>query len=544
MTSAAAPFAICLAVASACGSSESTSSSDDDAGTSGNGGNAGNASGGRGGSSGTAGSGAAGSGATSGIGGEGGDNPGTGGTATGGTATGGADTGGTGGRPCPNETWACQVVDCAAENLPRTTLSATVYDPAGRMPLYNVAVYVPNTALAPIADGAICETCRTPVSGEPIASALTDSQGRFVMADVPVGMNVPLVMQIGKWRREIVLPEIRRCQENPFDDANLFRLPRNKTEGHIPKIAVTTGESDQLECLLRRIGVDAAEFTNPDGTGRINLFTDPCTAVDCETAVSSYESGGAPIPSAYEELWNSVDSLRRYDLVLMSCTGAQSAGRDKTTQHKQALKDYVDTGGRVLVQHFHHAWLRGGNEALEIEDARKYTTTPFPVIATWATAENPDIAEDISHQTARDYDVDTSFPKGSAFADWLVAVGASPARGVVSLLDVVHPALAVEPVARRWIYSDTTAVAGVGAVPFFSVNTPIEQAGTPELQCGRLAHTGIHVGALAGDDVAPFDYGCADVVPSAQEKAAEFLIFELSSCVMPDDAEPEPPATR
>jgi hypothetical protein len=47
----------------------------------------------------------------------------------------------------------------------------------------------------------------------------------------------------------------------------------------------------------------------------------------------------------------------------------------------------------------------------------------------------------------------------------------------------------VEAVARRWIYTDTTPVAGVSGVPFFSVNTPIEQAATPETQCGRFVHT-------------------------------------------------------
>ena len=47
-------------------------------------------------------------------------------------------------------------------------MRATVYDPAGVTPLYNVAVYVPNSTVDPIPTGASCETCATPVSGEPI----------------------------------------------------------------------------------------------------------------------------------------------------------------------------------------------------------------------------------------------------------------------------------------------------------------------------------------------------------------------------------------
>jgi hypothetical protein len=478
--------------------------------------------------------------------------PATGGTsASGGSASGSGGTGaiidpGSGGTssggPCTDGSWACKIVDCAAEGLPMTTVRGTVYDPAGRLPLYNVAVYVPNTALSPITDGAACETCATPVSGQPVASALTDASGEFVMENVPAGTDVPLVIQIGKWRREVTLPEVRRCEETVLADPELLRLPRNQSEGHIPKIAMTTGEADSLECLLRRLGVDAAEFTPPEGTGRINLFSDPCTASECDDAVSSYASSSGSVPSAYTSLWDSAASLMKYDMVFMSCTGSQSAGRDKTTANKQALKDYLDGGGRAFIEHYHYAWLRGGTEAEEIEYARKYPPTPFPVVATWATPEDPDIAEELGATDPVDYSVDTSFPKGDAFARWLVNVGASGTRGTISLLDVKHPALAVDPdLARQWIYTDTTPVAGVGAVPFFSVNTPIELAARPEEQCGRFVHTGIHIAVAAGDDVAPFDSGCTVAELTPQEKAMAFLIFDLSSCVMDTKVPPVPP---
>src|SRR4029453_6772007 len=47
--------------------------------------------------------------------------------------------------PCPNGA--------------RTTVSGTVYDPAGKTPLYNVVVYVPNEPLAEIKTGGACDTC-------------------------------------------------------------------------------------------------------------------------------------------------------------------------------------------------------------------------------------------------------------------------------------------------------------------------------------------------------------------------------------------------
>ena len=114
------------------------------------------------------------------------------------------------GGPCGANGLRCKIAACDAG--PKTTVTAKVYDPAGMVPLYNVAVYVPGADVAPIATGATCDNCATPTSGDPIVHALTDATGTFVLQDVPVGTGVPLVMQIGKWRRQITLPEVKPCR--------------------------------------------------------------------------------------------------------------------------------------------------------------------------------------------------------------------------------------------------------------------------------------------------------------------------------------------
>jgi hypothetical protein len=130
--------------------------------------------------------------------------------------------------------------------------------------------------------------------------------------------------------------------------------------------------------------------------------------------------------------------------------------------------------------------------------------------------------------------------KGQALADWLANVGALQA-GLLPISEARHNADvdASNTVSQSWIRAE-----GSGATQYFSFNTPTDAAMSPDgpEYCGRVVFSDLHVGAASGDDPGqPIPTSCADGVLSPQEAALEFMLFDLSSCVTPDEVPPKAP---
>ena len=105
---------------------------------------------------------------------------------------------------CPGST---TTVPPTCTGATKTTISGVVYDPAGVNPLYNVIVYVPSGPLPSLANGVSCDRCGAQVNAPLRVRA--DRHAGALHDDARAGAvttNVPLVMQVGKWRRQITIP--------------------------------------------------------------------------------------------------------------------------------------------------------------------------------------------------------------------------------------------------------------------------------------------------------------------------------------------------
>jgi hypothetical protein len=429
------------------------------------------------------------------------------------SGAGGAAGGGGGGDPIGPDT--------------KTTLSGTVYDPAGKRPLYNVYVFVPTAPLDPITPGlsATCDPCGARASGAPLIGALTDAKGHFELKGVPVGKDIPVVMQIGKWRRKVTIPEVKKDVANSIEDPSLMRLPRNRKEGDMPKIAVTAG-LDYYDCVLvNQIGIDPDEFTGPTGEGRVHAYLGESHA----TSSSGFDPTSRPFVGGWGEahkLWADLEAMKRYDIIIDSCEMSAVAQDDFGPAYDH-MQSYLDAGGHLFASHFQFVWFSG--DSLDMF----HGPTMFQGTAQWGDTKN---------QTPMK--INTTLPKGAALDDWTQNVYAlsgisPPPQGQVDV-DNTNWVGRAQGATSPWIYGGD--LNGEYATAYLTFNTPL---GAPvDQQCGRAAYYTSHMSSAVSDGDPTFPGLCQnanDPKYIGSQLVLEFLFFDLSTCVGDDNLPPPPP---
>jgi hypothetical protein len=351
-----------------------------------------------------------------------------------------------------------QIPTCPTTGV-TTTLSGKVYDPAGRNPLYHALVYIANDPTDPnlktFPEGITCDVCGSNAAGSPLVSTpgATDPpageysgvDGSFTLKNVPVG-NVTVVIQLGRWRRTFAINVPNACAPNTLPAAlnGKLLMPATQAQGNIPLMAMVTGKVDSLECVLRKMGIDKSEFTDPADGGRVQFYAGSGSA-------GQTIDGATPTQDQLFTVTGGQPAINGYDMTILSCQGA--AYRNLTDPNQAALRAYADGGGRVFATHYSYTWLDNNKPTPSTANV----TDNWNEVAQWHVDENDRSATDTATSPIIGLIDKVTNPKATAFEGWLNAVGAlntTPADSTTVYV-VRHDTDFISPVAGRtqqWLY--------------------------------------------------------------------------------------------
>ncbi len=391
----------------------------------------------------------------------------------------------------------CYQFDCSGK-AGRTTLTGKVYAPNGIDPVYDALVYVPKTL--PEFPGKVqCEACNEPIGGQPIVTTNTGVDGSFTLVDVPATLQVPIAVQKGRFRR-VFNVDVTACATAELPKT-LTRLPKNQSEGDLPKMAVGVGAYDQIECVLRSIGIDESEFTPPSGGGAVHLY-------------DNYNSSGAG-SSSLSNLLNSSDKMANYNLLFVNCT--DTLANSQPLGWQQNLFDYVNAGGRLYVTDWAYDYMEQVSQFapyVYFEGAGD-ETSPQPASTAFYAWTGDNLTGNLVDPT---------------LAAWMKAAGASKDGS----MNIIGSWALGNHVSTSASYPTHVWVEGNAA----GKNRPMT-ATYDYNSCGKVLWSSYHTqewgGGLDGSGAASFPSYChstsTTMIP--QEKVLEFLIFQISDCVPP-----------
>ncbi len=441
----------------------------------------------------------------------------------------------------------CQDQAICTANDPEdaTTITGTVFAPNGDLPIPNAVVYVPNlddmNDLPDIEPATQCLQCEDEELGNPLVGTTTNYDGTFELRHVPAGVEFPLVIKIGQWRRVVTIGPLTRCQSHSLT-AQQTRLPTSQGEGsphdNLPLTAITTGAVDAMECVFYKLGVDLSEFTRHYQDGRFHLYRANGGLVD--QTLSSACSGRCALNSCTDRdpgscqwdangvmlqdnlshnLYGSQSQLNQYDMVVMGCE-ANDHTWWRTDDDKGRILNYVNTGGRLFASHYAYDWL--------------HQTDQLEQTANWggqATYTGQSLAY-----------VDTSHPGGGVFWDWLQLVDANHDNN--QQINITDPRTYVTGVnnthSTRWVHNVAGAPGHISpsSIQQYTFDTPVGAAA--DTQCGQVAYSAFHVAGVNTTGGPAFPGYCSGGDLTPQEKVLAYMLFDLAACVTEDGEPPDP----
>jgi hypothetical protein len=411
--------------------------------------------------------------------------------------------------------------------------------------------------------GTSCDRCQDQQYGPVLVSGTTDATGAFTLeGNVPVGQEFVLVVKAGRFRRatKYTIPAEGACQTTALPSKlpdNPARLPRSMMDGlavNIPRIAVTTGGIDAMECVLEKMGIAHEEFSDPGAAGdaapRVHIYRGKPSGTTRGPGGTTATGDGARIDDntpLEDVIYGDPKRIESYDMMLADCEGQEADDRTLTERDAWGanVMDYVNRGGRMFVSHLRYSWLIGNG--MQAYDPANPNTTGLDAAATWDAMAN------VVGISSGDGVVAVGRPQASPriqnFADWMASEGVAMPPGYGFNIDQPRSQAVTLGMSSEEFVLTTSVMNNNMSQPGdvtqqFSFNTPY---GAPDAAvCGRVAYSGFHVvaGATTGmtggqpfEDVIFPDECMGDL--SAQEKVLLYMLFDLNACVgMP----PTPPA--
>jgi len=360
------------------------------------------------------------------------------------------------------------------------SLAGTVHFPNGTLPVAGALVYVTGPGAEPIRSGE-CGECVD--RGGLLAVALTGPEGRFAFDTLPAG-TWSLVVEKGWFSRrtEIVVGACTALTV-PIERT---RLPRNTSEGRLPRIAVVGGPFDRMHTVLSRLGLDGGSFTvidpdGADGSGGRALFADAAR-------------------------------LMSYDLVFVNC-GAEigdAFGGVSDPRVAANTRTFLESGGRLYVTDLAYDLLEQ-----TLPSAVDFLASPETPAS---SAEHPDVAQAGYPMEALDARV-----VDDGLAAWLHAVGATSGdrMRVEGLLDGWAVVDAVdESRTHVWVRGDVSWYeAGDLTEEVNAGDQPLTI--TVDVGCGRALFTSYHT----------IGHGEGSGALTPQELALAYLVLEIGTCI-------------
>jgi len=450
-----------------------------------------------------------------------------------------------------------------------TTLTGTVvaatlskYLPTGVTygdPVPNVLVYIPQSPVAAFVPRAKetaaqqCSTCGADVSGNPLVQTTTAYNGTFTLSNVPVGSSIPLVIQLGRWRRQFVVNITNSCAANQVNASGMpvgiLMMPATQAQGDIPLTAISTGNVDAMECVLLKMGIDSTEFTINTTTtpknGRVHMYLG-------NGAVSSL--GGTPAETVLMGTSTSTGTYNNYDQAILPCWGVDPTTNNsvnkKTAAELANLVTYGNAGGHFFATHYSYAWL--------------YDNNPFNTTAQWDVNADTSISS-MTGVVNQSVPPTTPATTPGVFVQWLNYIGAlsnssgtatPPNPADVTIANARHDVDNVLLQSVEWIDGNDPNPGENNAAMLlhYTFDTPV---GATSGQCGHSIFSDFHVansatgtgtckqnsdcssdtctrGACAAaqfpsqSDIAAY---CGAIPMTSQEKILEYMIWDLASCV-------------